>query len=102
MDDHKKAFARIQAEDRRLCILDFLKEVVDGKSNDFVLQTALERLGHVVTRTAVQADLRFLQEADLVVLDELEFVVVCQLTEAGRDVATGRTTAQGVKKPTRV
>ena len=87
-----------QIEFRRLCILGFLHEVMGAKSNDYVLQTALGRLGHVVTRTIIQADLRFLQDAGLVTIEDQDFVVVCQLTEAGHDVAARRTTVKGISR----
>lgn len=95
------AFDQVLAEDRRLAMLRLLVEA-NGEANESVLYTGLEMLGHrtELTRANVRADLKYLQERDLVVLDYFEDkVCIAKITERGVEVAEGRTRVEGVKKP---
>lgn len=87
------------AENRRLATLRVLASAPAHTLNDSVLQTALERLGHVVSRDQIRTDLAWLAEQLLVELETVESVTVARLRQRGLDVAEGRAVAPGVKKP---
>ena len=59
---HNRAFQQKVAEDRRLVILRFLAEDADYAMNTSLLQTALEAVGHGVSREKVNADAAWLEE----------------------------------------
>ncbi len=90
-----------ETEDRRLAELRYLSEQNDYSMNDSVMQTALESIGHSVSREVILADFSFLQELGLIYQDEVlkGRVIVAHLTGRGEDVAKGRTTVPGIKKP---
>lgn len=93
------AFERHLAEDRRLCILRLLSDT-GGTANDSVLHTALEALGHRQrSRDDIRADIRFLIDAGLAVDEWIGTVMVVTITKRGVEVAEGRVTVEGVKKP---
>lgn len=94
-------FADLQREDRRLCVLRFLAEDSDYKLNDSMLDDALTAIGHAVSRDALRADLHWLAEQGLVTNEQLMAgrVWVVTLTGRGADVAAGRATHPGVKRP---
>lgn len=92
-------FAKHLTEDRRLCVLRTLVDV-NGTANDSVLQTSLEMLGHRhLSRDIVRADLTFLINAGLITDEWLEHIQICTITRRGVEVAEGRITVEGVKKP---
>lgn len=90
------------AEDRRLGILRFLAEDADYSLNDSVLQTALDHIGHGVSRDVLRTDLAWLAEQGLVTVEAVMGgkVAVATLTARGADVAGGRAVVPGVKRPT--
>ncbi len=88
------------SEDRRLVILRLLAEDRDYSLNDSVLQTALEQIGHGVSRDKVRADIDWLAEQELVTRRIVrEKIHVATLTQRGADVAAGLATCPGVKRP---
>jgi hypothetical protein len=91
----------LMAADRRLVILRLLaNEDVHGSATDSVLQTALDHVGHAVSRDQVRTDMAWLGEQQLVDVEELaEDIHVATLTRRGGDVAAGRATVPGVKRP---
>ena len=86
-------------EDRRLVILRLLEQSGDYRANEYLLRTALDSMGHSVGLHVVEADLRFLQELGLATVADNGGVIIAQLTARGADVAFGRATAPGVKRP---
>ena len=86
-------------EDRRLVILRILEEDPGYSQNESVLQTCLDALGHSVSRDRVVTDLTWLAEQGLVTIEDVVSVKVASLTSRGSDVARGRGTAPGVKRP---
>jgi len=92
-------FSDLVDEDRRLAILRTLAEDAGYSLNESVLQSCLDALGHNVSRDRVRTDLRWLEEQGLVRLDEVVSVLVATLTGRGTDVAAGRATVPGVKRP---
>ena len=52
----KRTFAQLQSENRRCAFLRFLAEDVDYAMNTSLLQSALDAVGHGVSRDCVNAD----------------------------------------------
>ena len=87
------------AEDRRLVILRFLAEEPDYRMNTSLMCDALDVIGHRVSRDVVATDAAWLQDNGLVTMETLGHVTLLKLTERGADVAAGRATVPGVKRP---
>ena len=92
-------FASFMAEDRRLVILKVLAELPAYRTNSFLLHTLLAKWGHDPSADQVKTDLTFLQEQGLLTLEVVESVFIATLTTRGADVAAGRITNPGVKRP---
>lgn len=87
------------AQDRRLAMLRLLTES-RGSANESVLHVGLEALGHRhQPRSQIRDDIRYLEKLDLLKVDIVSGVMVCDITRRGVDVAEGRAEAEGVKKP---
>ncbi len=95
------SFAETVAADRRLALLRTLEEAPGFAANHSVLHSALRDFGHEPSRDQVLSDLHWLREQGLVTLDESlgGKVIVARITERGADVAHGRATVPGVKRP---
>lgn len=98
MSKHKTLQERL-TEDRRLVILRVLQEVPASRSNSSVIADMLVMWGHHVSRDYVRTQLRWLEEQELVTVEDLDGVLVVTLSERGHDVATGAAIVDGVKKP---
>ena len=97
--NHREEFLRKRQEDRRLVILRFLQEEPDYRLSVSLLQDALDVCGNRASRDQIVADGEWLQEVGLVHLEELGTIPMLRLTERGADVALGRLTVAGVKRP---
>lgn len=84
-------------EDRRGAIVRFLADQNSFSLNEGVLQDALDRLGHSVSRDVVRTDLSWLEEQGLLRLTELKGLWLAVLTTRGEDAAHGRTRVPGLK-----
>jgi hypothetical protein len=93
------SFSELQTEDRRLVILQLLAESPGYRANEYLVLTALEGFGHVVSRDRLRADFAWLVEQSLVLAGETGGVLVPHLTDRGIDVAQGRAQHPGVKRP---
>ncbi len=93
------AFSALVVSDRRLVILRTLEEDEGYSLNESVIQSVLDLIGHNVSRDRVRTDLKWLEEQGLVTLKEVVSVQVATLTSRGADVATGKVTVPGVKRP---
>lgn len=93
------SFAEQITEDIRLVILRALEEDAGYDLNESVLQSVLQELGHTVSRDRVRVELAWLKEQGLIQLKDVVGVQVAKLTARGADVATGRATVPGVKRP---
>jgi len=94
--------AEVFSQDRRLVILRLLAEDLDHKLNTSVLQDALDLIGHGCSRDCVETECAWLEEQGLVAVEKVgngETVTVVHLTGRGQDVAEGRATVPGVKRP---
>ncbi|HEJ2039549.1 TPA: ArsR family transcriptional regulator [Pseudomonas aeruginosa] len=94
-------YANYLSEDRRLVILRILAEMPTYRANSSVLHTVLQEWGHEPSRDQVKTELRWLEEQQLVALDDVGdgAVLLAKLTERGADVAAGRARVDGVKRP---
>ena len=95
----KQRFQQLQTENRRCAFLRFLAEDPDYAMNTSLLQSALAEIGHGVSRDRVNTDAAWLEEQGLVQCEDLGGIIVVKLTQLGLDVAEGRTTVPGVKRP---
>jgi len=93
------SFERLLNEDRRLVILRLLTQDPGYRLNVYVLRPALDAMGHTVSHDKVETDLAWLQEQGLVRVEQASGITVGTLTPRGADVALGRTTVPGVKRP---
>ncbi|MAG68572.1 ArsR family transcriptional regulator [Pseudomonas sp.] len=94
-------YANFLSEDRRLVILRILAEMPTYRANSSVLHAVLQEWGHEPSRDQVKSELRWLEEQQLVELDDVTdgAVLLAKLTERGSDVAAGRARVDGVKRP---
>ncbi len=95
----KHTFAQLQSENRRCAFLRFLAEDADYAMNTSLLQSALDAVGHGVSRDCVNADAAWLEEQGLVSCEDLGGIIVVKITQRGLDVAEGRAVVPGVKRP---
>lgn len=95
----KKRMSNFITEDQRLVILRSLADY-NGELGESVLQDCLDDYGHRVSRDTVHTHIAWLAEQGLVrkrVLINGYFIA--ELTGRGQDVAEGRASVPGVKKP---
>lgn len=93
-------FADRLTEDRRLVILRVLAETPAYSLNGSILHEVLERYGHRVSRDQVRTDLAWLAEQDLVEVEVIaDQLHVATLRQRGLDVAQGRASVPGVRRP---
>lgn len=92
-------FAQHLDADRRLVILHLLTESPGYSASAHLLQGALESFGHRASAQRVAGDLTWLHEAGLVRTRTIEAITVSEITQLGMDVANGRATHPGVKRP---
>lgn len=95
----KSNYAEFLQQDQRLVILRILAELPSYRTNSSVLVTLLGNFGHSPSRDKVKTELCWLEEQGLLTVDDVGDVYVATLSERGADVAAGRTTVPGVKKP---
>ena len=84
---------------QRLVILRSLLDI-GGAANESILNDCLDQLGTGrVTRDRVKTLLAWLEEQGLVRIERLATVQVAHLTGRGQEVAEGRASVPGIKKP---
>ncbi len=94
-------FGDLQAAHQRLTILRLLEKVENYTLNDSMIQDLMPRFGHDCSRDCVRTNLAWLREQGLVTLNVIGdgAVYVAKATARGCDVAKGRATVPGVKRP---
>lgn len=85
-------------QDQRLVLLRSLSDC-GGDANESVLQTCLDTYGHRLSRDAVRSHLAWLDEQGLCSTKDVAGCLVATVTGRGLDVAEGRSTVPGVKRP---
>jgi len=92
------ALKKIQDEHYRLSILRAL-EALGYKSNDSMIQDACELFHNVMSRDQVRTNLGWLAEQSLVTVENVGDIMNATLTSRGQDVAQGKSSVDGVKRP---
>ena len=88
------------AEDRRLSILLVLQQTPGYSTNAFLLRDAVDQIyGHSASIDQIRTDIAWLAEQGLASHRQAGDVTLATLTSRGADVATGRATVPGVKRP---
>ena len=93
------AYALKQEEHRRLVILRLLAETPGYASNTSLLTDAVESLGVPSSRAQLQTAVAWLEEQGLVSTRDLGGICIAQLRDPGLDVARGKASVPGVKRP---
>ncbi len=93
------SFAKLQTEDRRLCLLLALHEATGYKSNHMLLCSFLDSVGHTVSHDQTKTDLQWLQDQGLLTSTVHDNFIIPTITQRGQDVATGHAKVPGVKRP---
>lgn len=93
------SYPALVTEDRRLVILRVLLDSVAYTANEYILQTMVERFGHVVSADLLRTDLAWLQEQLLLDIEQVADVRIARLNGRGEDAARGRVQVPGVKRP---
>jgi Fe2+ or Zn2+ uptake regulation protein len=93
------SFSEILNSDIRLVILRSLEQDLGYSHNESILHAILEKFGHKVSRDQVRTQLAWLREQGLVDLEDVAGIYVATVTQRGADVATGRASVPGVKRP---
>lgn len=92
--------ADIRAQHLRLTILKLLAdEDGDYSANESLLHDALLAVPIGVSRDQVRAQIAWLAEQGLVTKDVVFEMLAATITKRGRDVAHGRASMPGVKRP---
>lgn len=95
-----KAHTReVLAEHRRGAILRLLMDQPGFALNDGVIQDGLDRVGMSCSRDLVRSELAWLEEQALVSNERIGTLLVSRLTQRGDDVAAGRSSVPGVRRP---
>ena len=81
----------------RRAILDFMCEI-GGEQSDDTLTLLLKQSGHPVARRTIVEQLRWLANAGLVSIEEVEPFVLAQILPDGEDVANGHLLYDGVHR----
>lgn len=93
------SYGDLVAEDQRRVILDALEQDADYSHNEDILRSILEHFGHTVSRDKLRTELSWLAEQGLVTVSVNGDVYIVRLTARGEDIALGRATIPGVKRP---
>lgn len=93
-------FQTTLTEDRRLSLLLVLAETPGYSANAFLLRDAIGQIyGHSASIDQVRGDIAWLAEQALVTARTVGEVTLATMTTRGADVAAGRASVPGVKKP---
>lgn len=93
------AMQQIINEHQRLVVLRLLTEAGAFALNESILQDSLIAYGLDISRDSLKVQLAWLAEQGLIKTEQVGKVTTATLTGRGQDVATGRATVPGVKRP---
>ncbi|VUX47871.1 conserved hypothetical protein [Candidatus Defluviicoccus seviourii] len=96
------ALAELLAAQRRLAILQILAAIPGGVLNTAIIDRALDNAGLRTPRATVDADVTWLHGEALVTASRIGFYLMAEITQAGRDVAAGEDSREGVARPERL
>jgi len=95
----KNKYGQFLREDQRLVILRVLVDMPGYRTNSSVVTALVRQFGHDASRDQVKTELHWLAEQGLSTVEDMEDVLLVSLTERGADVAAGRATVPGVRRP---
>ncbi|MDK2955401.1 MAG: hypothetical protein PWQ57_897 [Desulfovibrionales bacterium] len=95
----KDSYGAVVSEHLRITVLRLLTEWPGYTLNESVLVDLSRDYGFSPSRDRMRTECAWLAEQGLVVVDGPAHCRIVQLTERGGDVAAGRTTVPGVKRP---
>lgn len=84
----------------RITLLRLLEESAGYTLNESILSDGTEPYGFTPSRDRVRTELSWLAEQGLVDLDDDPGIMVATLTARGIDVALGRVSVPGIRRPT--
>lgn len=93
------SYQQTVSEHRRLTILKHLEKVSGYTANASILTDVANGVGVSSTRSQIEAELTWLEETGLVLLNRAGEFIVVTATERGAEVARGRSSVEGVKRP---
>lgn len=83
----------------RITILKLMLTSPGYSTNESILHRSLPGLSFVLTRDQVRTELAWLAQQGLIVVNDLQGLMVAELTLAGQDVAEGHGTHPDVQRP---
>lgn len=89
----------VEREHRRLAILRHLERSAEYTSNAAILVDVVNGVGVRSTRAQVEGEIAWLEEQGLASATRHDDFIVVTATSAGADVAAGRSTYPGVRRP---
>lgn len=92
-------FGKLIQSDLRLVVLQVLNSDADYSHNESVLKAALGAVGHGISSDKLRTELTWLEEQELVKVENVSGLMVARLTARGQDVAIGAAVVPGVKRP---
>lgn len=92
-------YAEHERQHRRLTVLRILGEAPGYSANESLLHQMVEQFGFRASRDQVRGDLTWLAEQGLVTTEETAGLLIATITQRGGDVAAGRSSVPGVKRP---
>lgn len=96
------AIQQILSEHQRLVILRLLHEVPGFDLNESILQDSLNAYGLDVSRDSLRTQLAWLAEQGLLSLSQVGTTQIAKLSARGQDVAEGRASVPGIKRPSAI
>ncbi len=83
----------------RITTLRLLAEQPDYALNESILRELLADFAFALTRDQLRTELAWLVEQDLVTVETVRDLQIATITKRGDEVANGRATVPGVKRP---
>lgn len=93
-----KPYKNSVIEDLRIAILQAIDEA-GGETNTRILGSELPGVGHRVSADRLRTEIAWLAEQGAMTLAEAGSMFVVTLTERGADLAAGRATIPGIRRP---
>lgn len=92
-------YAERVSQEQRLVMLQALATDGDYRINDLMLYTWLEQVALEISMDKLRTQMRWLEEQELVTIEQMGSMLIATLTERGLDIAKGRARVDGVARP---